>query len=680
MSEWASHLGSISDGYNSAAVSLQRLCTLASLEAANSPDNSAASRVFLDMSRLVLSSSNAVADALSGLGSMCEAMEMMKADPSLSSVTWGLVLNIMHVLSTQLSSHHSEVAEGVKNAKIQISSLQNATARSIGRTPTPSSLQPSVPSTPASRVQPSAMYPDEPHEEIENPAKKKKKKIRAEAEAAIIAPAVVANSSFASAVQPVEEPKKKKKKKKIVADSEQHSDGEASHPADTNPPAAAKLGASPQIAAPTSSSALFQRKPWDPDFFQVNGNINDSLGDLVNSSKPVDVFSAPETIIAGKKILHDYYILLDPPGRIGTLLVRCWVNVAPEHAQQFASDVLDLDDVTTERFSYVGKSIIADREDKLTGVPGCGWRCLTPTSSDSDPRQLYTMFICVDHPAEKMRRTLLIHDVVVIDKSKKEEVVTVITPTPVGKSETAKFAHVVVYAASVTKRRSTSAVSTETTLKYAPAIGTITKDLLEEYGYSEESADIVHEDDDDSVSMPVVDSTVVGKSISDHNFVDPTSLKSKEKKSVLGAVVGIGKTIALAPVTATMKVSSLVSGVAETAMLRQTDAKFQEWFPHLASESIIDTFNCALSEGALKQGVLYITKHWIAFSATVLSKRFSVSFDDVKDIRKAKFMKLFDNSIEVETYDGDVYFLTSFVSRDTAFSVLHGTWRNSGSQ
>lgn len=114
---------------------------------------------------------------------------------------------------------------------------------------------------------------------------------------------------------------------------------------------------------------------------------------------------------------------------------------------------------------------------------------------------------------------------------------------------------------------------------------------------------------------------------------------------------------------------------------REMDAAVLELFPHLTSESIIETFNCALSErGALNQGVLYVTKHWIAFNAAVLSKRFSVRFDDVNDIRKAKFMNLFNNSIEIETNGGDVYFLSSFIHRDIAFTALLEAQQNCNDQ
>jgi hypothetical protein len=158
--------------------------------------------------------------------------------------------------------------------------------------------------------------------------------------------------------------------------------------------------------------------------------------------------------------------------------------------------------------------------------------------------------------------------------------------------------------------------------------------------------------------------------------------KPIEKRSIAGkvfdvgvGVVGFGASVVTAPIRVAV-------GAAGDAIKTQTDLLFKNTFPQLVDETILDTFNCAWSEegkSVLRQGILYATKKWLCFAATVLSASLSVEWEEVKDFKKQKSFGVFDNVIVVVTHLDENYVFTSFLQRDTAFSSLYKIWAGSSS-
>ena len=162
-----------------------------------------------------------------------------------------------------------------------------------------------------------------------------------------------------------------------------------------------------------------------------------------------------------------------------------------------------------------------------------------------------------------------------------------------------------------------------------------------------------------------------------HGSFDGSSTVSTETKKrnflqrSVDRTLNAGKTLALAPVTAGKFMVDTASGAVRSTqegLLRST-------YPQLAEEEIVDITNCAWSEGkVLKQGYWFITTKHIAFISTVIRTSFLLRLDEVKNIHKRKSAVVLNNSIELETLDGDTYFLTSFLTRDDSFKTLHTLW------
>lgn len=730
VSGWSASIRNVQQTYGAFAFAVQQLLRVAVTEGnycAPASDRRVWQSTCDELSSSVTTSAEAFCAGLENLDAMSEAMECMKsagggsADPS---ATWGLLLNLVGLFVKQLQMQEADVVSSLGKAQQGVGQMKQSAARLLSPSTTPTSRNP--PTGVQSRI-------NAPHDSDDDGSSSHDEQVARRAPPATTTLDADTPASGTKKLakkthkQPVAEasteqetaPKKKAVKKKKKDSSEVHTDpvpvevfpmgvvtncvatpivavkkkkspaeNGASRTADDTSSISgvvlATAGSSAKQASAISTrqasgtnssdagsnvSASFAsaKAPWEPDCLKVVTGITDAMGPLIASARP-NVYTAPEDILSSPLVGQEYCITLDPPGHLSAVLVRGWINVDRDIDRDFACDILNVDSVESEPFSHVGKEIsVADEED-VRGLPACGWR---QQSSDDHTKKLHTCYMFVDDPKAPNSKCLHIHNVVIIGASK-EEVLTVVTP--IAKS-LGQYASVQIFSPNLKSRRGPANNSA------ASGIVSMTKDILEHCGFAVASLDEVkafiaaQQAEANHSNGPVTeDSSTV------ENFNDPEAVKYQTQKAIsaFGKVVGITKSLALAPVTATLAVTNLVAKTAETAMLSQTDPKFKEWFPHLAAEIVVDTYNCALSEGVLKQGILYLTSRWLAFHATVFSRTATVEFDDVKDIRKEKTMKIFDNAIEVETFDGQKLFFTNFINRDAAYALIFNTWRSSG--
>ncbi|XP_048589080.1 protein Aster-B isoform X2 [Nematostella vectensis] len=95
------------------------------------------------------------------------------------------------------------------------------------------------------------------------------------------------------------------------------------------------------------------------------------------------------------------------------------------------------------------------------------------------------------------------------------------------------------------------------------------------------------------------------------------------------------------------------------------------------SEQLIVDYSCALQRDILVHGRLYISQNWLCFYANIFGWETFVTINcsEVISIRKEKTALVIPNAIQIST-EGEKYFFASFISRDTAFTVLFRIWQN----
>ncbi|XP_020908813.1 protein Aster-B isoform X2 [Exaiptasia diaphana] len=95
------------------------------------------------------------------------------------------------------------------------------------------------------------------------------------------------------------------------------------------------------------------------------------------------------------------------------------------------------------------------------------------------------------------------------------------------------------------------------------------------------------------------------------------------------------------------------------------------------SEQLIVDYSCALQRDILVHGRLYISQNWLCFYANIFGWETFVTINcsDISSIRKEKTALVIPNAVQINT-ESEKYFFASFVSRDTAFTVLFRIWQN----
>ncbi|XP_020623293.1 GRAM domain-containing protein 1B-like isoform X2 [Orbicella faveolata] len=105
---------------------------------------------------------------------------------------------------------------------------------------------------------------------------------------------------------------------------------------------------------------------------------------------------------------------------------------------------------------------------------------------------------------------------------------------------------------------------------------------------------------------------------------------------------------------------------------------FKRLFKELPeSEQLIVDYSCALQRDILVHGRLYISQNWLCFYANIFGWETFVTIQctEISSIRKEKTALVIPNAVQVCT-ETEKYFFASFISRDTAYTVLFRIWQN----
>jgi hypothetical protein len=78
-----------------------------------------------------------------------------------------------------------------------------------------------------------------------------------------------------------------------------------------------------------------------------------------------------------------------------------------------------------------------------------------------------------------------------------------------------------------------------------------------------------------------------------------------------------------------------------------------------------------------KTGRIYLTPNYFLFSPSIGSSGLlQLPFRKFKGIRKEKNVLVFDNSLTIESDDGQTYFFSSFTHRDETYNLIEYLWKN----
>jgi hypothetical protein len=491
-----------------------------------------------------------------------------------------------------------------------------------------------------------------------------------------LAVAAVAASVAVSAVKPAEtsdhdevvaEKKKKKKKKKSgVDEAPPHVEVQPalppSEPTESTGKKKKKVAegkaSAPLQASPVQTAAPQHRT--EADFLSVRaGSVTTSIADAMPAF-PSEFFSSFEKICRKAAVSGEYFLEVDKSApqslmNLGAFFTRIWLHGT---VNDLYLDLLEADELTLPNFSSVTGEISVESEDELSGLPAAGFR-----RAFTEDITTYTCFAFVDDNGQSLRRSLIVHDVV-IQGLKREEMVQIFTPVD-------SLIHVKYYAYNNGKKleKNSKAEAFLVTVKevIVEAGGVLEADaedaarrLAEAEKPGEESLEDGAEEE-----RPEVD---------DERF----NTKAPDKTNFLQKAFKMSKKVVAAPLNMGVAAGAAVLDVAGGVVKTQTDGLFRKHFPQHAAEELIDSFSCALNNGPIvKQGFLYATSSWLCFKGTVLEAKVEIPMDEIREFRKANTGLVFPTAIEVHTFNDEKFLFTSFIARDDALKTLHKVWTDS---
>uniref|UniRef100_A0A1I7YP45 VASt domain-containing protein n=1 Tax=Steinernema glaseri TaxID=37863 RepID=A0A1I7YP45_9BILA len=107
--------------------------------------------------------------------------------------------------------------------------------------------------------------------------------------------------------------------------------------------------------------------------------------------------------------------------------------------------------------------------------------------------------------------------------------------------------------------------------------------------------------------------------------------------------------------------------------------QFHKIFKGMVSkeENFVASYSCAFQREILAQGRLYLSDKSVAFAANIFGweTKHVIRFGDVANIKRAKTAKIFPNSIEIETKDGQKHFFASFANREKSYVLMYRLWQ-----
>ncbi|KAG5473259.1 hypothetical protein CUR178_03179 [Leishmania enriettii] len=412
----------------------------------------------------------------------------------------------------------------------------------------------------------------------------------------------------------------------------------------------------------------------EPPYLLLTSTLEAALGAVVMTSRP-NVFSNFATFTYDEPVSR-YYIRLVRPGSLAYFVYCNYICAGADTQADFLCDVLETDCAEVDPFASPAGEVMVDDAADLSSLPACAWGI---GSSEDNERRLYTMYALIKQPLRE-GPTAIIQDSLNIGAVRDEvlHMVTLVEGAP-------HFARVTCM---VHSEVHTAGVPTQ---KQA-AILSFSRSAFAQAGFVEvpdlEVEEAVLRTRRRKKSLVDAKMALFPKQERDATatFQPPVQLASLDQPAgdtgislggvARGAVQG-GYEVLKAPFAVGRAVGGAlldVTGVTG-AVRHNIEGVFRKAFPSLVDEALVDTFNCAWSERSmLKQGYLFITPHWLCFQSTVAAAKFSVEYDEIKDIIKSKSAKMFGNAIEVKTHLDDSIFLTNFLQRDQAYSALMSQW------
>jgi hypothetical protein len=428
--------------------------------------------------------------------------------------------------------------------------------------------------------------------------------------------------------------------------------------------------ASPDVAPQLTAEELDALAQSEPQYLTVTSTVEAALGQVMLGSRP-NVFSQIATFTFGEPV-STYYIRLVRPGSLAHFVLKNYVHADEETQADFLCDVLETDCVEVDPFATPNGEVSVNSTTNLADLPPCAWGI---GSSEDNERRLYTMYALVRQPP-RLGPTAIIHDSLNMDGVRDEVVhmVTLVDMLP-QYAKVSCMVHSDVRGAEVPNQKQAAILS-------------FSRSGFAQQGFTEVSEADVQAALARANPTPAraVDLYQGRDRNSAKTFQPPVQLASLDQPAgdngitfggvARGAMQG-GMEVLKAPFTVGRAVGGAlldVTGVSG-AVRNNIEGTFRKSFPELADETVVENFNCAwLKKGMLTQGYLFITTHWLCFQSTVSAAKFSIEYDEIKDIVKSKSAKMFENALEIKTHLNDSIFLTSFLQRDQAYNTLMKQW------
>lgn len=713
----SSHANGIAEGVKAVAQSVQGAMRDQNEPTADILASSAA------LVQCLTSSTAALQDCLGDLATMVDAMApVLASDPETAQA---LMINLYTTFARQLSAYYRDMSGAFTQSTKSIDSGRTAYHReSPGISPTSTNVGGRMPSpaadnraptpqpAPTSTTHvPAGVEGEENEAEHARPAKKKKKTTAAAA--AVGDDGMVPNSGD---VPSTGRPKKKKVSLNAAEVEAEMADEAATAGADpfaaaatSNSPALqAELGGSPEdmeLAALNAAAAAgasgktkkakkksltstavvpsgYTPPQHEPLYLPVTSTVEDALGKLVIASRP-DVFTNVN-LMTSRAPVATYYIQLVRPGSLAQLVVANYINVDEEAQADLFCDVLETDCVEMEPFESTSGEVYVGDESNLSTLPVCAWR---QGNSEDHTRLLYTMYTLVHRPSPN-GPAALVQDSFSTSEGNREEVLHVF-----GLLEQApQYVMVTVYSSSSNTATGSQPRSMPGGAK-AAAIASFTRSGLGQRGFAEVSeADIAAVTQQQAQSKRELRQRQLSlNQASSHvdateSFQPHVQLASLDQPAprqgpnfgdvAKGAMRG-GMEVLKAPFTVSKVVGGAVLGVTGVtdAVRNSIEGVYRKAFPRFAEEPIIESYNAAWVEGGIpKQGYLFITPQRLCFSSTVANAEFTLEYDEIKDVQKAKSAKVFDNAVDITNHLNEHFFIINLLQRDQTYSIIMKQW------
>ncbi|KAG5472491.1 hypothetical protein LSCM1_03890 [Leishmania martiniquensis] len=427
----------------------------------------------------------------------------------------------------------------------------------------------------------------------------------------------------------------------------------------------------PSELTPEELNALAQS---EPPYLLLTSTLEEALGAVFTASRP-NVFSNLASFTYDEPV-STYYVRLVRPGSLAYFVYCNYVCADADTQADFLCDVLETDCAEVDPFASPDGEVIADDASDLSTMPACAWSI---GSSEDNDRRLYTMYALIQQPPQ-IGPTAIIQDSLNMGAVRDEvlHMVTLVDGAP-------DFAR-------VTCMVHSEARTAEVPNQKQAAIISFSRSGFAQAGFVEvpeseveEAVSCMRQKRESSVKAKMTlfpkqerDATATFQPSVQLAFLDqPAGDTGISLGGVARGAVQGGYEVLKAPFAVGRAVGGAlldVTGVTG-AVRNNIEGVFRKAFPDLVGEKLVDSFNCAWVERSmLKQGYLFITPHWLCFQSTLAAAKFSVEYDEIKDILKSKSAKMFGNAIEVKTHLNDSIVLTSFLRRDQAYNVLMHQW------